>query len=147
MAWMGTIKKTYLCAVTAVSKKFLFKKEDYRMLILSGVNLQPIMTSYSHQLIDLLRQTNHGVFIMKYLNIQHKHSPTDVFSPAYSVEYLKHPVHPLVPSALTGGLTCNFLTRSSSLGRSIKSSMFTSSGISSSWSQHRDTVQWWSTAS
>lgn len=40
-------------------------------------------------------------------------------------------------------VTCNFLTRSSSLGKSIKSSMFTSSGISSSWNK-QDSIWKWS---
>lgn len=38
----------------------------------------------------------------------------------------------------TGHITCNFLTRSSSFGRSSNSSMLTSSGMSLSWGQHVD---------
>lgn len=52
---------------------------------------------------------------------------------------LLHNQHPLIEFEWSGHafhITFNFLTLSSALGRSIKSSMLTSSGMSRSWSKH-----------
>lgn len=65
-------------------------------------------------------------FIQSFCTYLEQYNKLECFQNVYSVERSLHCYF---------CVTCNFLALSSSLGKSIRSSMFTSSGISSSWNK------------